>query len=163
MDVSHKTEMFILKLVYLTILYLGRGGVGGVCVCLYATIFVYSFTYLSRSPLDPYPWFVWPKFILVYQTPILTIVRGGEVRGGGSQQVGRPWVVGIPIRPTGVGVLCAKHGDFLLFGGYPWDKWPKWVFQKYHFHTLSDFAHYDRQAWYLAGTGGPVAEKIWSI
>ena len=25
---------------------------------------------------------------------------------------------------------------------------------------LSDFAYYDRQAWYLAGTGGPVAEKF---
>ena len=24
---------------------------------------------------------------------------------------------------------------------------------------FSDFAYYDRQAWYLAGTGGPVAEK----
>ena len=33
---------------------------------------------------------------------------------------------------------------------------------------LSDFAYYDRQAWYLAGTGGPMAEKkfqaqIWAI
>ena len=24
---------------------------------------------------------------------------------------------------------------------------------------LSDFAYYDKQAWYLAGTGDPVAEK----
>ena len=33
---------------------------------------------------------------------------------------------------------------------------------------LSDFAYYDRQAWYLAGNGDPVAEKnfqaqIWAI
>ena len=27
---------------------------------------------------------------------------------------------------------------------------------------FSDFAYYDRQAWYLAGTGGPVAEKKFS-
>ena len=39
------------------------------------------------------------------------------------------------------------------------------LFESLHF---SDFAYYDRQAWYLTGTGGPVAEKkflaqIWAF
>ena len=43
-------------------------------------------------------------------------------------------------------------------------KWPKFGvlghFLEFESLDFSDFAYYDKQAWYLADTHGPMAEKI---